>query len=156
VEETSATIVAERDAHIARLTTHLEKALEDKKVATIARAGAETLVDNTTTMLRGLAIRTRQALVTLGLDLPNVPSSPLPGISLWYVDVMERVNSLPERPRQTLQMEGERIVDIIGNTILPRVYFFAPSFLFAQIFKRFGEDPAGKATEEAASPWLEL
>jgi hypothetical protein len=36
------------------IMTHLEKPLEDEKVATVALAAGETLVDNTTTVLRGL------------------------------------------------------------------------------------------------------
>jgi hypothetical protein len=69
---------------------------------------------------------------------------------MWYSDIMGRINSLPEMLRQTLQTEGERIVNIVGNTNLIQVHRFAPSFQFVQIFDRFRSDPAEREAEEAS------
>jgi hypothetical protein len=37
---------------------------------------------------------------------------------------------------------------LVGNLILTCVHRFAPNFPFAQTFKRFGDDAAGRAAEE--------
>jgi hypothetical protein len=47
-------------------------------------------------------------------------------------------------------MEGERIINLVGNLILTLVNRFAPNFLFAQIFKRFGDVAAERAAEQTA------
>jgi hypothetical protein len=69
---------------------------------------------------------------------------------MWYSNVMGWIDSLPKRLRRTLQMEGEHIVEIVGNAILLLVYHFAPGFPFTRIFKRFGDDHAGRSAEETA------
>jgi hypothetical protein len=47
-------------------------------------------------------------------------------------------------------MEGERVVNLVGNLILTRVHRFAPNFPFARIFERLRDDAAGRAAEETA------
>jgi hypothetical protein len=93
---------------------------------------------------------TAPTLAVLGLEPPPIPSEPEVGIALWFVDVIGRVGSLPERLRQVLQMEGECVVNLVGNLILTSVHRFAPNFPFAQIFERFRDDAAGRAAEETA------
>jgi hypothetical protein len=46
--------------------------------------------------------------------------------------------------KQRLMAEGERIVKIVGVTILPRVHHLAPSFPFLCLFKGFGNTKEGK------------
>jgi hypothetical protein len=50
--------------------------------------------------------------------------------------------------RKVLWTKGERIVNLVGNLILKWVHHFAPNFLFAQIFERFGNDAAARSAEE--------
>jgi hypothetical protein len=48
--------------------------------------------------------------------------------------------------KQRLKVEGERIDEIFGVTILPRVHHLAPSFPFPCLFESFGESKEEKAT----------
>jgi hypothetical protein len=98
----------------------------------------------------GLAIQVRPALETLGLELPPIPSESEGNIALWFAEVTGRIDSLPERLRQVLRMEGEYIVNLVGNLILTSVHRFTPNFPFTRIFERFSDDMAGRATEETA------
>jgi hypothetical protein len=50
---------------------------------------------------------------------------------MWFSDVTGRINSLTDMLRPTLQMKGERVIFMVGYTILSRVYCFAPGFSFA-------------------------
>jgi hypothetical protein len=92
----------------------------------------------------------RPTLATLGLKPPLILSEPDGSTALWFADVIRRIGSLPERLRQVLRTEGDRIVNLVGNLILTRVHRFAPNFPFARIFERFGDDAAGRAAEETA------
>jgi hypothetical protein len=115
---------AEREVRIALLMKPLEEALEDRKVAAIARIEAEGLMQSTSRVLHGLVIRTRRSLEMLGLNPPAIPSNDQAGVCLWFSDVMGRINSLADVLRQRRQTEGERIVEMVGYTILPRVHHF--------------------------------
>jgi hypothetical protein len=64
------------------------------------------------------------------------------------MEVTCRISSLPKTLWKVLRMEGEHIVNLVGNLILTRVHRFAPSFPFTQIFEIFGDDATGRAAEE--------
>jgi hypothetical protein len=64
--------------------------------------------------------------VTLGLELPLIPSESEVSIALWFPEVTGQISSLPGRLGQVLRMEGEHIVNLVGNLILTRVHRFAP------------------------------
>jgi hypothetical protein len=81
---------------------------------------------------------------------PPIPFKPEGSIALWFAEVIGRIGSLPERLRQVLRMEGEHVVNLVGNLILTRVHRFSPNFPFARIFERFGNDANGRAAEETA------
>jgi hypothetical protein len=51
--------------------------------------------------------------------------------------------------KQSLKVEGEHIIEIVGVTILPRVHHLTPSFLFPRLFESFGESNEGKAAQDA-------
>jgi hypothetical protein len=84
----------------------------------------------------------------LGLEPPLIPSEPEVSIALWFPEVTEHISSLPGRLGQVLRMEGEHIVNLVGNLILTRVHRFSPNFPFTRIFERFSDDAAARATEE--------
>jgi hypothetical protein len=86
----------------------------------------------------------------LGLEPPPIPSEPEGSIALWFVEVTGWIGSLPKRLGQVLRMEGENIVNLVGNLILTCVHRFAPNFPFTRIFQRFGDDATGRAAEETA------
>jgi hypothetical protein len=69
-------------------------------------------------------------LVTLGVELPPIPSELEGNIALWFAEVTGRIDSLSERLRQVLWTKGEEIVSLVGNLILMRVHHFAPNFPF--------------------------
>jgi hypothetical protein len=51
-------------------------------------------------------------------------------------------------------MEGEHVVNLVGNLILTRVHRFTPNFPFTRIFKRFTDDAAGRSAEETSQAVL--
>jgi hypothetical protein len=142
------TIVAEHDARITLAMTQLERALENEAASSLAAAQANSVLVGTIRAFRGLTVQVRPTLETLELEPPPIPSEPEGSIALWFVEVTERISSLPERLGQVLRMEGEHIVNLVGNLILTRVYRFAPNFPFTWIFERFGDDATGRAAEE--------
>jgi hypothetical protein len=89
-------------------------------------------------------------LEALGLEPPLIPSVPEEDIALWFVDVVGRIGSLLERLRRVLQMQGDHIVNLVGNLILMWVHRFAPNFPFARIFEKFGNNAAGRSAKETA------
>jgi hypothetical protein len=48
----------------------------------------------------------------------------------------------------------ERIIEIVGNTILPGVHHLALGFLFQCLFEGFGNNKAGQAVQQAARPTI--
>jgi hypothetical protein len=140
--------VAERDASIVLITAQLERALEDKMASSVALAQARATSADTVRAFQGLTIQVRPTLATLGLKPPLILSEPDGIIALWFADVIRQIGSLPERLRQVLQTEGDRIVNLVGNLILTHMHRFAPNFPIAQIFERFGDDAAERAAEE--------
>jgi hypothetical protein len=63
---------------------------------------------------------------------------------------MGQLETLLEMLKQTLKADGERIVEIVGTTILPRVHHLTPQFPFRRLFEGFGDSGAGWATQHAA------
>jgi hypothetical protein len=51
-----------------------------------------------------------------------------------------------------LKAGGERIIEIVGNTILPGVHHLALGFPFQCLFEGFGDNKAGWAVQQAARP----
>jgi hypothetical protein len=88
-------------------------------------------MESTIRVFRGLAVRTRRTLGILGLDPPEIPTVDQVGVCMWFLDDTGRINSLTDMLRPTLQMKGERVIFMVGYTILSRVYSFAPGFSFA-------------------------
>jgi hypothetical protein len=66
------------------------------------------------------------------------------------MEVTGWIGSLPERLAKVLRMEGEHIVNLVGNLVFTRVHRFAPNFPFTRIFERFSADAAGRSAEESA------
>jgi hypothetical protein len=66
--------MAECDASIAFITTQLEKALKDEKIASVALAQPRAMLTDTVRVFRGLAVRVRPMLEALGLEPPCIPS----------------------------------------------------------------------------------
>jgi hypothetical protein len=58
--------------------------------------------------------------------------------------------TLPGILKRRLEAEGERIIEIIGVTILPSIHDLAPSFPFPHLFESFGESKEGKAAQDTA------
>jgi hypothetical protein len=52
--------------------------------------------------------------------------------------------------KKRLATEGERIIEIIGATILPRVHRLVPSFPFLRLFEGFGDTKEGKDAQDTA------
>jgi hypothetical protein len=94
-------------------------------VASIARVQDTAVVTETVKVFRGLAIRMRPALDTLGLEPPPVPSTIQGDIAFWYTNIVGKIGSLPERLRQVLRTKGECIVNLVGNIILTWVHHAA-------------------------------
>jgi hypothetical protein len=78
----------------------------------------------------------RPTLETLGLEPPPIPYELEGNISLWFVEVIGRIDSL--------------LVNLVGNLIFTRVHHFAPDFPFTPIFERFSDDAAVRTAEETA------
>jgi hypothetical protein len=89
-------------------------------------------------------------LAMLGLEPAPIRSEPQESIAFWFAKVTGQIGSLPEWLRQVLRTDGEHVLNLVGNLILPCVHCFAPNFLFARIFVRFGDNTVGRAAEETA------
>jgi hypothetical protein len=50
--------------------------------------------------------------------------------------------------KQRLETKGERIVEIVGATILPRVHHLAPSSPLPCLFEGFGDSQEGKDAQD--------
>jgi hypothetical protein len=85
-----------------------------------------------------------RALAELQLLPSPVPAGSILKIALWYADVLKQLETLPGKLRQRLEAEGERIADIVGITILPRVHHLAHGFPFKRLFKAFGDHMRGR------------
>jgi hypothetical protein len=118
IAESCVAVVAERDASFALIRTQLERALKDKTMTSIALAQARATLTKTVRVFQGLAIQVRPMLEALGLEPPQIPSKPEGHISLWFAYVVGRIGSLPKRLRQVMQIEGEHVVNLVGNLIL--------------------------------------
>jgi hypothetical protein len=91
-----------------------------------------------------------QTLSALGLPVDPVPAASLSGIISWLTDTVGKLEALPEVLAKKVTTDGEKIADIIGNTILPRVEHLYPNFPFELLFEKFEEDDEGRAAEAAA------
>jgi hypothetical protein len=72
----------------------------------------------------------------LGLEPPPIPYELEGNISLWFAEVIRRIDSL--------------LVNLVGNLIFTHVHHFAPNFPFTPIFERFSDDAAMRTAEETA------
>jgi hypothetical protein len=91
-----------------------------------------------------------QALAELRILPSPVPVGLVSEIALWYMDPLKHLGALPGMLKQRLTAEGERIVEIVDVTILPRVHHLAPSFSFPCLFEGFGDTKEGKDARDAA------
>jgi hypothetical protein len=118
--------------------------------ASKARLNLEAQVEANATNLRQTVESMAQALAELRLLPSLVPAGPVSEIALWYADVLKKLGALPRMLKQRLTMEGERIVEIIGFTILPHVHHLAPSFPFPRHFEGFGDTKEGNDARDTA------
>jgi hypothetical protein len=148
--ETSGARVAALEVALGDAHKLLEVARAEGRQASEARLKLEAQVEADATNLRQTTERMAQALVELRLLPSLVPAGPVSYIALWYADTLKQLGALPRMLKQRLMVEGERIVKIVGVTILPRVHHLAPSFPFLCLFEAFGDTKEGKDARDAA------
>jgi hypothetical protein len=97
----------------------------------------------------------RPALATLGLEPPLIPSKLEGSIALWFAKVTKWIGSLPERLRQVLWIEGEHVVNLVGNLILMRMHRFAPDSRSNRCLKDSATTrPGGRLKKLLEPQWL--
>jgi hypothetical protein len=128
----------------------LEVARTEGKQASEAQLKLEAQVKADATNLRQTAERMAQALVDLRLLPSLVPASPVSEIALWYAHALRQLGALHRMLKKRLAAEGERIVEIVGATILPRIHHLVPSFPFLCLFEGFGDTKEGKDARDTA------
>jgi hypothetical protein len=128
----------------------LEVERTEGQQASKARLNLKAQVEADATNLRQTVESMAQALAELRLLPSLVLAGPVSEIALWYADVLKKLGALPGMLKQRLTVEGERIVEIIGFTILPDVHHLAPSFPFPCHFEGFGDTKEGKDARDTA------
>ena len=73
----------------------------------------------------------------------------------FYAGLAEKLDALVPRLAEEFQREGVMVTGSVAQTILPRVYFLAPDFPFAQLLDPFEDEEDHQATLTAMAPYIE-